>query len=70
MTPLAINPEIEEAQVFKGMALYFLGKYDEAMEIEAFKTEFMEKFKTEIDKQQEEKEEDDNTPGGEETNEG
>ena len=51
---LAINPEIEEAQVFKGMALYFLGKYDEAMEIEAFKTEFMEKFKSEIDKQEQE----------------
>jgi hypothetical protein len=29
------------------------------MEIEAFKTEFMEKFKTEIDKQQEEKKQDD-----------
>ena len=49
---LAINPEIKEAQVFKGMALYFLGRYDEAMEIEAFKTEFMERFKTEIDKRQ------------------
>ena len=56
---LAINPEIEEAQVFKGMALYFLGKYDEAMEIEAFKTEFMEKFKSEIDKQKQEPEQDD-----------
>jgi glyoxylase-like metal-dependent hydrolase (beta-lactamase superfamily II) len=67
---LAINPEIKEAKVFKGMALYFLGKYDEAMEIEAFKTEFMERFKTEIDKQQQEPKKDDNTPGGEETNEG
>jgi glyoxylase-like metal-dependent hydrolase (beta-lactamase superfamily II) len=56
---LAISPEIKEAQVFKGMALYFMGKYDEAMEIEAFKTEFMERFKTEIDKQQQEKEQDD-----------
>ena len=67
---LAINPEIQEAQVFKGMALYFLGKYDEAMEIEAFKTEFMERFKTEIDKQEQEPKKDDKTPGGEETNEG
>jgi glyoxylase-like metal-dependent hydrolase (beta-lactamase superfamily II) len=67
---LAINPEIEEAQVFKGMALYFLGKHDEAMEIEAFKTEFMEKFKSEIDKQEQEPKKDDKTPGGEETNEG
>jgi glyoxylase-like metal-dependent hydrolase (beta-lactamase superfamily II) len=67
---LEINPEIKEAQVFKGMALYFLGKYDEAMEIEPFKAEFMERFKTEIDKRQQEKEQDDNAPGGEETNEG
>ena len=55
---LAISPEIKEAQVFKGMALYFLGKYDEAMEIEAFKTEFMERFKDQIDKRQQEKEQD------------
>jgi tetratricopeptide (TPR) repeat protein len=54
---LAIHPEIKEAQVFKGMALTFLGKHDEAMEIEPFKAEFMERFKTEIDKQQEEKKE-------------
>lgn len=46
---LAKNPEIKEAQVFKGMALYFLGKIDEAMEIEVFKTEFLARFKTEID---------------------
>ncbi len=55
---LAINPEIKEAQVFKGMALTFMGKHDEAMEIEAFKTEFAEKFKTEIDKHQQQKEQD------------
>jgi glyoxylase-like metal-dependent hydrolase (beta-lactamase superfamily II) len=67
---LAINPEIQEAQVFKGMALYFLGRHDEAMEIEPFKTEFMERFKDQIDKRQQEKEQDDSTPGGEETNEG
>jgi len=46
---LTINPEIEEAQVFKGMALYFLGRYDEALKIEAFKTEFLARFKDEID---------------------
>ena len=46
---LTINPEIEEAQVFKGMALYFLGRYDEALAIEAFKTEFLARFKDEID---------------------
>jgi hydroxyacylglutathione hydrolase len=49
---LAINPDITEARVFKGMALYFAGKYDEAMAIEAFKSEFLARFKNEIDKQQ------------------
>ncbi len=56
---LAINPEIQEAQVFKGMALYFMGKYDEAMEIEPFKNEFMERFKSEIDKRQQQEKQDD-----------
>ena len=56
---LAIDPEIKEAQVFKGMALYFMGKYDEAMDIEPFKTEFMDRFKNEIDKRQEQKKQDD-----------
>ncbi len=51
---LTKNPEITEAQVFKGMALTFLGRHDEAMEIEAFKTEFMARFKDEIDKREEE----------------
>jgi len=50
---LAIDPEIKEAQVFKGMALYFLGKYDEAMDIEPFRVEFMDRFKDQIDKRQE-----------------
>ena len=45
---LAKNPGIQEAQVFKGMALYFLGRSDEAMEIEAFRTEFLSRFKQEI----------------------
>jgi len=49
---LHISPEIREAHVFKGMALYFLGKYDEAMEIEAFRTEFSQRFKQEFDKEQ------------------
>jgi glyoxylase-like metal-dependent hydrolase (beta-lactamase superfamily II) len=63
---LAINPEIEEAQVFKGMALTFLGKHEEALKIEAFRTEFAERFKTEIDKQ---KQEQDGTDQEEGTNE-
>jgi len=47
---LAKNPELQEAQVFKGMALYFLGRSDEAMKIEAFRTEFLERFKSEIER--------------------
>jgi glyoxylase-like metal-dependent hydrolase (beta-lactamase superfamily II) len=62
---LALNPDIEEAYVFKGMALTFLGKHEEALKIEAFRTEFAEKFKTEIDKQ---KQEQDGTDQGEGTN--
>ena len=56
---LAIDPEIKEAQVFKGMALYFMGKYDEAMDIEAFKTEFMDRFKDQIEKRQQQTKHDD-----------
>ena len=56
---LAINPEIKEALIFKGMALTFLGRHDEAMNIEAFKTEFAARFKDEIDKQKQEKKPDD-----------
>jgi glyoxylase-like metal-dependent hydrolase (beta-lactamase superfamily II) len=52
---LNINPDIKEAHIYKGMALYFSGKVDEAMDIEVFRTEFAEKFKHEIDKQQKEK---------------
>jgi glyoxylase-like metal-dependent hydrolase (beta-lactamase superfamily II) len=52
---LAKNPELQEAQVFKGMALYFLGRSDEAMEIEAFRTEFLARFKNEIDRRSRDK---------------
>ena len=45
--------------IFKGMALTFLGRHDEAMNIEAFKTEFAARFKDEIDKQKQEKKPDD-----------
>ena len=55
---IKINPDIKEAHIYKGMALTFLGKHEEAMEIEAFKTEFAERFKHEIDKQQQQKEQD------------
>jgi glyoxylase-like metal-dependent hydrolase (beta-lactamase superfamily II) len=45
---LAINPEFQEAQMYKGMGLYLGGKYDEAMDIEIFRTEFASRMKDEI----------------------
>lgn len=51
---LAKDPNLTEAQVFKGMALTFLGRHDEAMHIEAFRNEFMARFKDQIDKHQQE----------------
>lgn len=56
---LAKNSEMQEAQVFKGMALTFMGRQDEAMKIEAFKTEFMARFKDQIDRRQAELSRDD-----------
>jgi len=45
---LQVNPRMKEAQVYKGMALYLSGEYDAAMDIEAFRTEFVGKFKDEL----------------------
>jgi len=45
---LKINPDFEEAQVYKGMGLYLAGKYDEAMDIDIFKREFSHRMKEEI----------------------
>jgi hydroxyacylglutathione hydrolase len=45
---LAINPEFQEAQMYKGMGLYMGGKYDEAMDIEIFRNEFANRMKDEI----------------------
>jgi glyoxylase-like metal-dependent hydrolase (beta-lactamase superfamily II) len=50
---LSKSPQMQEPQVFKGMALYFLGRYEEAMAIDAFKSEFLSRFKNEIDKAKE-----------------
>jgi len=47
---LAKEPPIREVQVFKGMALYFLGRSEEAMAIEAFKSEFEVRFRSQLDK--------------------
>jgi hydroxyacylglutathione hydrolase len=45
---LAINPDFEEAQIYKGMGLYLAGKYDAAMDIDAFKNAFSHRMKEEI----------------------
>ncbi len=38
----------KSARMYKGMALYLLGRYDEAMDIEDFREEFVERFKESI----------------------
>jgi hydroxyacylglutathione hydrolase len=45
---LAINPEFQEALMYKGMGLYLAGRYDEAMDIEIFRHEFASRMKDEI----------------------
>lgn len=60
---LAKHPEFQEAQVFKGMALYFLGRSDEALEIEAFRTEFLARFKDQIERKRQGPTPDGSPPG-------
>lgn len=45
---LKVKPGIKDALMYKGMALYLAGNYDEAMEIEPFRTEFVGRFKEEL----------------------
>jgi hydroxyacylglutathione hydrolase len=45
---LAINPDFQEAQMYKGMGLYLAGKYDEAMDIRIFQKEFSSRMKDEV----------------------
>ncbi|MCL5966407.1 MAG: MBL fold metallo-hydrolase [Deltaproteobacteria bacterium] len=45
---LKIRPGVKDALIYKGMALYLAGDYDEAMEIEHFRTEFMGRFREEL----------------------
>lgn len=52
-TALRIDPNRREALVYKGMALYLSGRAEEAMAIEAFSTEFAERFKEELRKRAE-----------------
>jgi lipoprotein NlpI len=46
---LAINPEFQEAQMYKGMALYFSGRHDEALDIEIFQKEFARRVQQEFE---------------------
>ena len=52
---LEIAPQIQEAQVYKGMALYLLGRYDEAIDIPLFRQEFSSHLKEELEKLAQEK---------------
>jgi len=49
-TVLQLNPQLREAEVYKGMALYLAGRVDEAMDLEAFRTEFSSRIKAEMEK--------------------
>ncbi len=40
--------DVKEAQIYKGMALYLSGRQDDAMDIEAFRSEFVGRFKEEL----------------------
>ncbi|MGE5139972.1 MAG: MBL fold metallo-hydrolase [Rudaea sp.] len=45
---LELRPGVKDALIYKGMALYLSGRMDEAMEIECFRGEFVERFKDEL----------------------
>ncbi len=47
---LTIRPGMKDALIYKGMAFYLSGDYEEAMNIEAFRTEFMGRFQEELEK--------------------
>ncbi len=47
---LEIDPEVKDAQVLKGMALYLAGRPEEALEIEGFKEEFVSRFRETLEK--------------------
>lgn len=47
---LQAKPDLKEAEVYKGMALYLTGRVDEAMDLEAFQAEFASRIKVEMEK--------------------
>lgn len=46
---LKVHPDLKEAEVYKGMALYLTGRVDEAMDLEAFRSEFSSRIKKEME---------------------
>jgi hydroxyacylglutathione hydrolase len=47
---LKVRPGSKDARIYRGMALYLSGRYDEAMEIEPFRTEFAGRFREELER--------------------
>ncbi len=47
---LTVRPGMKDALIYKGMAFYLSGDYEEAMNIEPFRTEFMGRFQEELEK--------------------
>ncbi len=47
---LEIDPKVKDAQVLKGMALYLAGRFDDALEIDGFKEEFVSRFRETLEK--------------------
>lgn len=45
---LTTNPNMREVLMYKGMALYLSGRHEEAMRIEAFRTQFVGRFREEL----------------------
>lgn len=48
---LRIRPGMKDALIYKGMAYYLSGEYEEAMNIEPFRTEFMGRFRGELERE-------------------
>jgi glyoxylase-like metal-dependent hydrolase (beta-lactamase superfamily II) len=45
---IAIKPDLQEASLYKGFALYLSGKQEDALDIDIFKTEFAHRMKHEL----------------------
>jgi glyoxylase-like metal-dependent hydrolase (beta-lactamase superfamily II) len=47
---LKLDPNARDARLYKGMALYLAGKYEEALQISEFQVEFVSRFKDELNR--------------------